>query len=159
MEYTADEIQRVLCAPGSECLSTQNGVRCCQGITYALCYGYSRCTKSIGCVTPIYYADKIAGPACCPPPMIMRQRPVLTESVLLSERVRMYYHESDDLMSDAGTVCSRASDEELPTVSCPPLLQPHLACGGSRRQRDAVASGVGSSCLHVGSCLTCGGMG
>eukprot|EP00961_Rhodomonas_salina_P293244 3933593-Rhodomonas_salina.1 len=31
------------------------------GITYALCYGYARCTKSIGCVTPIYYADKIAG--------------------------------------------------------------------------------------------------
>eukprot|EP00286_Rhodomonas_abbreviata_P022915 CAMPEP_0181315256 /NCGR_PEP_ID=MMETSP1101-20121128/15272_1 /TAXON_ID=46948 /ORGANISM="Rhodomonas abbreviata, Strain Caron Lab Isolate" /LENGTH=932 /DNA_ID=CAMNT_0023422439 /DNA_START=99 /DNA_END=2893 /DNA_ORIENTATION=+ len=31
-----------------------------QELTYALCYGYSRCTKSIGCVTPIYYADKVA---------------------------------------------------------------------------------------------------
>eukprot|EP00286_Rhodomonas_abbreviata_P022528 CAMPEP_0181302564 /NCGR_PEP_ID=MMETSP1101-20121128/8064_1 /TAXON_ID=46948 /ORGANISM="Rhodomonas abbreviata, Strain Caron Lab Isolate" /LENGTH=997 /DNA_ID=CAMNT_0023408023 /DNA_START=95 /DNA_END=3088 /DNA_ORIENTATION=+ len=57
-----------------------------QELTYALCYGYSRCTKSIGCVTPIYYADKVA------------------------ERVRLYYGgDWDDFMSDTGTAQSTVS--------------------------------------------------
>jgi len=57
-----------------------------QALTYALCYGYSRCTKSVGCVAPIYYADRVA------------------------ERVRLYYGgDWDDLMPDTGTVQSNVS--------------------------------------------------